>query len=294
MRRLMIIVTLALLPLMLKAQQHSGDPAILVADQVFITQDRTLVAQGNVEAFQGQTRLRARAIRYNQQSGALEIEGPITISEGDDTLILADAAELEPDLQNGLLRGARLILDQQLQLAAQQIDRVDGRYSQLYKSAVTSCKVCQDGRPPLWQIRAKRVIHDQLEQQLYFDEASFRIRNVPIFYLPRLRLPDPTLERATGFLQPSLRTTSQLGAANRKMHLGYRNAELNAAIPGQTIRARLRGHEFHYATILEEPDAPLARITDSNGLEVPEAGSVRKFDSGGVATGTFFHMIGSG
>lgn len=212
MRRLMIIVTLALLPLMLKAQQHSGDPAILVADQVFITQDRTLVAQGNVEAFQSQTRLRARAIRYNQQSGALEIEGPITISEGDDTLILADAAELEPDLQNGLLRGARLILDQQLQLAAQQIDRVDGRYSQLYKSAVTSCKVCQDGRPPLWQIRAKRVIHDQLEQQLYFDEASFRIRNVPIFYLPRLRLPDPTLERATGFLQPSLRTTSQLGA----------------------------------------------------------------------------------
>ena len=82
--------------------------------------------------------------------------------------------------------------------------------------------------------------------------------------------------------------------AKRKMHLGYRNAELNAAIPGQTIRARLRGHEFHYATILEEPDAPLARITDSNGLEVPEAGSVRKFDSGGVATGTFFHMIGSG
>ena len=82
--------------------------------------------------------------------------------------------------------------------------------------------------------------------------------------------------------------------AKRKMHLGYRNAELNAAIPGQTIRARLRGHEFHYATILEEPDAPLARITDSNGLEVPEAGSVRKFDGGGVATGTFFHMIGSG
>lgn len=77
----------------------------------------------------------------------------------------------------------------------------------------------------------------------------------------------------------------------RKFHLGYRKAELNAPIPGHKAQARLRGHEFHYATILSEPDAPLAQITDSNDLEVPETGSVRTFDRGGRATGTFFHMI---
>ena len=76
---------------------------------------------------------------------------------------------------------------------------------------MTSCKVCDDGSPPLWQIRARRVIHDQQEQQLYFDEATFQIGNVPVFYLPRLRLPDPTLDRASGFLMPSLYTTSELG-----------------------------------------------------------------------------------
>lgn len=209
--RWLLILALTVMPLTAGAQQGTPPAAVLVADQVFLTRDRTLVAQGNVEAFQGETRLRARTISYNQTTGALTIEGPIVISEGENTLILADAAELDPDLQNGLLRGARLILNQQLQLAANQINRVDGRYSQLYKTAVTSCKVCEDGRAPLWQIRAKRVIHDKLEQQLYFDEASFHIRNVPIFYLPRLRLPDPTLARATGFLQPSIRTTSQLG-----------------------------------------------------------------------------------
>lgn len=77
----------------------------------------------------------------------------------------------------------------------------------------------------------------------------------------------------------------------RKFHLGYRKAELNTPIPGCDAQARLRGHEFHYATILDEPDAPLARITDSNDLEVPETGSVRTFEGGGRATGTFFHMI---
>jgi LPS-assembly protein len=191
------------------AVETQAPAAVLVADQVFITQDRTLVAQGNVEAFQGTSRIRAKSIRYNQQTGALTIEGPIVLSQGDETVILADAAELERDLQNGLLTGARLILNQQLQLTSVQLDRVDGRYSQLYKTAVTSCKVCEDGEAPLWQIRAKRVIHDEQERQLYFDQAQFRIKNVPVFYLPRLRLPDPTLDRSSGFLTPSIRTTSQ-------------------------------------------------------------------------------------
>lgn len=77
----------------------------------------------------------------------------------------------------------------------------------------------------------------------------------------------------------------------RKMHLGYRQADLNAGIPGHGASARLRGHEFHYATILSEPDAPLATIMDSNGVVVPETGSVKPSESGGIATGTFFHMI---
>ncbi len=211
MRRILLIATLMATVFAAQAQEDTARPAVLVADQIFITRDRTLVAQGNVEAFQGESRVRASAIRYNQKTGSLEIEGPIVLQEGSETLILADAGQLDPDLRNGLLTGARLILNQQLQLAANQINRVEGRYSQLYKTTVTSCKVCETGEAPLWQIRARRVVHDQLEQQLYFDRAQFLIRNVPVFYLPRLRLPDPTLDRATGFLMPSIRTTSRLG-----------------------------------------------------------------------------------
>ncbi len=207
--RLMIFLLLALIPL--RALAQTTDAALLVADQLYITRDRTLVAAGNVEAFQNGVRLRAAEIRYDQDTGGLTIEGPITITEGEDTVILADAAELDADMRNGILRGARLVLNQQLQLAAAQIDRVDGRYNQLYKTAVTSCRVCDDGTPPLWQIRAKRVVYDSLEQQLYFDEAQFRIGRVPVFWLPRLRLPGPTVERSTGFLVPSVRTTSNLG-----------------------------------------------------------------------------------
>ncbi|NIZ60744.1 LPS-assembly protein LptD [Sedimentitalea sp. CY04] len=186
-------------------------PAMLVADQVYITPERTLIAQGNVEAFQGDIRLRAQKVTFDRDNGTLQIEGPIRIDQGGEITILASAAEMDKDLRNGILNGARMVFQQQLQLASVQMSRVSGRYTQLYKTSATSCQVCDDGSPPLWQIRAERVTHDQLERQLYFENAQFRILDVPVFYFPGLRLPDPTLERASGFLVPSVRTTSTLG-----------------------------------------------------------------------------------
>lgn len=72
----------------------------------------------------------------------------------------------------------------------------------------------------------------------------------------------------------------------RKFHLGYRRAVLENAMPGFDAGAALRGHEFHYSTILDEPDAPLAQVFDADGNPVPETGSVK-----GHVTGTFFHLI---
>ncbi|MDB4196765.1 LPS assembly protein LptD [Ascidiaceihabitans sp.] len=210
-RQLIICAILCFTPALVLAQSNTLQPAILVADNVSIDQNRVLQAQGNVEVFQGDIRLKASSVSYDQKSGALQIIGPITIQDGANITILADQAELSSNLQNGLLIGARTVLNQRLQLSSVGMNRVDERYTLLYKTAVTSCNVCTEGRPPLWQIRAKRVVHDQTEQQLYFDDAQFRVGNIPVFYLPRLRLPDPTLKRATGFLIPSFRATSQLG-----------------------------------------------------------------------------------
>ncbi|TRW96550.1 cobyrinate a,c-diamide synthase [Paracoccus sp. M683] len=77
----------------------------------------------------------------------------------------------------------------------------------------------------------------------------------------------------------------------RRMHLGYRRAELLARMPGLGVGQGLRGHEFHYASILAQPDAPLADVSDANGAKVPETGSFRMMPGGGVVTGTFFHLI---
>ena len=72
----------------------------------------------------------------------------------------------------------------------------------------------------------------------------------------------------------------------RKFHLGYRQARLSVPMPGFFEGSRLRGHEFHYSTILDQPDPPLADVRDADGNPVPETGSRRDH-----ATGTFFHLI---
>jgi len=193
------------------AAQGRGQ-ATLTADQVFVDAARRLVASGAVEVWYGSVRLTARRVVYDQDRNHLAIEGPIVLQDGPDRLILADSADLSDDLRRGLIRSARLVLDQQMQIAAASVERENGNVTRMNAVVASSCPVCASNPTPLWEIRAARVTHDQDAQQLYFDEAQFRIAGVPVAYFPHLRLPDPTLRRARGFLAPRFAVRSGLGA----------------------------------------------------------------------------------
>ncbi len=211
MKTLRILAASVALALALPAMAQER-PATLVADRLSITGDNVLVAEGAVEVlYQGQ-RMRAQRITFDRAADLLTIEGPITLVDpASGAIVTADAAELTTDLREGILTGARMVLEQQLQLAANTITRSEGRYTELSRTVASSCQVCAANPTPLWEIRAARVLHDEVERQLYFDRAQFRVMGVPVAYIPRLRMPDPTLDRADGFLTPRFRTTSTLG-----------------------------------------------------------------------------------
>ncbi len=211
MRRLLsvlILVCLSVLPHHSAAQELAS----LVADSITVDPAGRVTATGNVEVFYQGTRLNAARVSYSRQGDQLTITGPIRITDADGTVLLADEAQLDRDLRNGVLISARLVLDQQLQLAANEIARVDDRYTRLDRVVASSCEVCEASPTPLWEIRASRVIHDDIERQLYFENAQFRLGGVPILYFPRLRLPDPSVERSTGLLIPQFSSSSELGS----------------------------------------------------------------------------------
>lgn len=75
--------------------------------------------------------------------------------------------------------------------------------------------------------------------------------------------------------------------ADKRLHLGYRSANLLG--DGALGRAgnRFRGHEFHYATVHKEgPGEPLFACTDARGLELRKSGL-----RSGTVFGSFVHLI---
>jgi cobyrinic acid a,c-diamide synthase len=75
--------------------------------------------------------------------------------------------------------------------------------------------------------------------------------------------------------------------ARRKMNLGYRRAELLAPAPIGAAGDVLRGHEFHYASLVDPGrDSPLVQLADAQGRDLGAAGGQR-----GQVTGAFFHAI---
>lgn len=75
--------------------------------------------------------------------------------------------------------------------------------------------------------------------------------------------------------------------ATRRLHLGYRVARLRRDGPLGPAGSRLRGHEFHYASILDEQaEAPLFETENARGEDLGAAGA-----SVGSVCGSFIHLI---
>jgi cobyrinic acid a,c-diamide synthase len=77
--------------------------------------------------------------------------------------------------------------------------------------------------------------------------------------------------------------------ADRKLALGYREARLLSDTAIGPAGGVVRGHEFHYASLIEAgQDAPLAELADGQGRPLGPSGGRR-----GRVSGSFFHAIAS-
>lgn len=199
-------------PLTFARPAAAQSAATLMADQVYIDSAGRLVATGSVEVWQGSVRMTATRVVYDRRRNTLDVQGPITITDGPDLIVLADSAQLSPDLREGLIAGAHVVLDQQMQITAARAERTNGR-ARLEHVVASSCPVCAADPTPLWEIRAQSITLDETAEQLQFERAQFRMAGVPIIYLPRLHLPGPGATRVRGFLRPEISMDSDLGLA---------------------------------------------------------------------------------
>ena len=80
------------------------------------------------------------------------------------------------------------------------------------KSVFTLCNYRKNDKCPPWSIQSNEMLHDNKKKTIFYKNAVIKIYDIPIFYIPKLSHPDPSVDRRSGFLVPSFEDTKNLGA----------------------------------------------------------------------------------
>tara|TARA_B100000963_G_scaffold172645_1_gene150168 strand:- start:4319 stop:6694 length:2376 start_codon:yes stop_codon:yes gene_type:complete len=75
----------------------------------------------------------------------------------------------------------------------------------------TACKI-RDECPP-WTLKSKEIKHDKNKKTINYKDSWLQLYDIPIFYFPKFFHPDPTVKRQSGFLPPTLLSSSTSGGS---------------------------------------------------------------------------------
>ena len=200
---------------LVKDVRNNPDAQMLVeADELIYNYDaETVSAEGNVEiVYEGYT-LRADRVVYNQRSGRLVAFGNVQILEPTGNVLRAEQVDITEDFRDGFVQSLKVTTPENATFTAESAERTEGNRTVFNRGAYTACKACEKhpDRPYLWQIKAAKIIHDQEEQTVYYQNASLEFFGVPVAYFPFFQHADPSVKRKTGFLMPSLSYGSSVG-----------------------------------------------------------------------------------
>ena len=189
-------------------------PVLITADQVNYDRARSLVvAKGNVEISQGARVLKADQIVYDQKAKTVTATGNISLKEPSGEIVFAKRLVLKDDLRDGVVQNFRMLFPDDTRVAANSAVRSKGRKTEMREVVFSPCRLCEKDptRAPLWQLKARRVVHDQVTRDIEYYDAWMEVFGLPVVYTPYFRHPDPTVKRRRGFLTPTYRSDSVLG-----------------------------------------------------------------------------------
>lgn len=174
---------------------------------------KVITAKGDVLITRGTTTLKADEVVYDRKIDAVTAKGNVSITDEDGSVVFADNANLSDKMTKGYLNDVKMVMADESRLAAQRIKQTVSKNKYFLYAVYSPCDVCEANPDPLWQLKARRVIHDVENKNVYYRDAFLELKGVPIFYTPFLSHPDPTVKRRSGFLPPKMTSNNYLGSA---------------------------------------------------------------------------------
>ncbi|MEO1793321.1 MAG: LPS-assembly protein LptD, partial [Pseudomonadota bacterium] len=186
-------------------------PLNLEGDElIYDNAGQKVTARGNVEILFNNYTLRADEIVYDQRAGTLTAFGNVTLTEPGGIVTRGERIVLTDDFRDGFVDSLRVVGTDQTTITARRAIRRDGNVTIFEDGKFTPCRT-DGGSPPLWCIAASRVVQDQTNQTITYTNPEFRVLGQTVFWLPYFQHADPSVKRKTGFLQPGISHSTNLG-----------------------------------------------------------------------------------
>ena len=207
--RFFATVIFSLIPLFLFAEQTETQ---ISADTITVERGQILFAEGNVLVQYGNNKIEAKALKFNQKTKEIKFTEIQDFQDGNAISLSASEAVISSDLSEGIISAANLILDKTIKIQTGEVRLEDGQISSVSEiSRVTSCDECE-GKQPNWYLSASSAKRDGENSNIVYKDVTVRVKGLPIAYIPYLRMPDPSVDRARGFLVPEAVLTSNLAS----------------------------------------------------------------------------------
>jgi LPS-assembly protein len=189
-------------------------PVLFQADEVEYDEQLGLtVARGHVEISQGGEVLLADTVSYNQRTGTITASGNVSLVQPTGEVVFAEFLELRDSMNTGFAQNVRMLLADRSRVAANAARRLGGNRTELTRGVYSPCDLCKEdpSAPPIWQFKAREIIHDREQKLLEFRDATLEIEGWPVLYTPYISAPDPSVKRASGFLMPGVGNSNNNG-----------------------------------------------------------------------------------
>lgn len=192
------------------------EPVNFMADQLsHDDQNQLVIATGHVEFVHEGRVLKADEVQYNLTTEIVTAYRDVVLMEKNGDVHFADELELNRDMRDGYVNALRTTLVDGSRFAAARGERIAGRKIVMHDATYTPCEPCKldPTKPPLWQLRAATVTHDNVDKVVTYKNARLEVKGVPIAYTPYFSHPDGTIKQKSGFLSPTFQLDSQNGTS---------------------------------------------------------------------------------
>ncbi len=191
-----------------------SDNMVVEADQVVYNDDAdTVTALGSVQIYYKGNVLQARKVTYQRKTKRVIAEGDARLKDKDGNVLTSPKLDVTEGFSEGFVESLRIESIDRSRFAAESATRRDGTITVFEKGVYSACQTCvnEPEKPPFWQIKAAKIIHNQQEKTVTYEDAKLEMLGVPIAYVPFFMHPDPSERRKSGFLLPRVIDSNTLG-----------------------------------------------------------------------------------